>query len=748
MRSNIARLTQLAGCALILAWAAVAGAQEEMPAAAPPPDDPLIVKPTTIDGKFSAALFMLKLARPDLARYYLEQTLADDPTDADMLELRKKHGTGAFLELSALEQLNPPATELLDRMNKAIQAHIAEEGYADGLLDQLSGSPRERLEALAELRHLGAYAVPPIIKRLASKTHDDGDILSIALAKLGTNAAAPLVGALTSPDPEIRAVAARVLGQIGSGADAIWLWAPAFTSGEPTGVQVAAREALAHIKYDDSQLSGRILSEGAARQLLTVATQHLSQQYRWPEIYDDVEEIPVWTWDADAGTVVEHAVPRTHASVFFAERLAREAAGLAPDSQQASVVLLASLLIRDVEQQQWQLPLPNDVDGALNLAVACGPELCEQVLRYALDQKLPAAALGSLQALSLNGSVELLSSAVPHGAVLAALDAPESRVQFAAAVTILNWEPTVSFRGARRVVEILARTLNADNNAASVVMDPNTIRANETASMFTELGFSASLAQTGMAGFRIAAEQGNIELAVLHPNVIRWELSQTIANLRADSRTASIPVIIYGPASIRDQFDRVSHEFRNVAYLDEANVPVDVSRNLRPLLAQLSPPPLTPEQRGRQISAASFWLRRIAIRNVSHVFDLTPAQDALARSIGKQDLAEDALISLGAIGTAQVQKTLLLTVTAPALQGDVRALAASQLAFHIQHFGLLLSPDEARTLKTAFESESDPDLRTALASVIGALKPTATAARKELLASPMSPAPIGGTTSQ
>jgi len=743
MRSQIAGPVQVWGCIVLLLCTTFASAQENPDATpAPPLNDPLVVKPTTIEGKFAAALFMLKLARPALARYYLEQTLADEPTAEDMLKLRELHGSGTFLELTAIDALNPPALELLDRMNKAIQDHVSNPGYADALLDKLSGTPRERAEALSELQHLGPYAVPPILKRLADGQHDDAAVLILTLTQLGSNAAPPLVGALTAPLPEIRATAARVLGQIGSTQDAIWLWAPAFTSGEPAGSQVAAREALAQLKYGDKNAVNRINGDGAARLLLAAATQHLNGRYQWPELYDDVPAVPVWNWDETRGTVVEYSAAKTQASIFHAERLAREASLLAPDLQQATVVLLASLLVREVEQNRWDLRLPETAGGALDLAVSCGPELCEQVLRYALDQKTPAAALGALQALSLNGSTERLSSAPPHGAVTAALDAPDSRVQFAAAVTILHWEPTTAFRGSRRVVEILARTLNSESSPASVIMDPNQIRANETAGMFTELGFPASMAPTGMEGFRIAAERGNIELAVLHPNVIRWELSQTIANLRADSRTAAIPVIIYGPAGIRDQFDRISQEYRNVTYLDEGNVPVDLVKNLQPVLMQLSPPPLTEEQRSRQMAEASFWLRRIAIRNVGQVFDLSLAQDAVMASIGKPRLAEDALVTLGAIGTSQSQQKLFSTTTAPAANTNLQALAATQLAFHIQHYGLLLSKSETNLLKSLFQAETDPNLRTALAGVIGTLKPTAAAARLHLLQHPPSTAPL------
>lgn len=741
MRFKIASPIQIWGSVLLLSWSSLLYAQEEK-VAAPPKDDPLVVKPMTVEGKFSAALFMLKVARPDLAKYYLEQTLADNPSEEDLLAMRKAHGMGTFLQLTALDALNPPATELLKRVNQAVKNHVSEAGYADDLIAKLSGTPREQAQALIELRHLGSAAVPPLLKSISNPQPTSSEVIALTLARLGSDAIAPLVGALTSPDPSVRAISARVLGQLNASTDSIWLWSPAFRPGEAAGVQVAAREALARIKYGNEATTGRLTSDGIPRLMLATATQYLSGKYKWPEMYDDVEQIPVWVWDDAEGTVVEHPVSRTFAGIFYAERLAREAGQLAPELQQAPVVLLASLFARDVEQNQWKLPLPSGPGTVLDLALSSGPDICEQVLQYALDQKLISVALGSLQALSQNGSAALLTGTPPHGAVQAALDAPDARVQFAAAVTILNWEPTRNFRGAKRVVEILARTVNSEAAPASVVMDPNRLRANETASMFTELGFTAALAPTGMDGFRIAAERGNIELAVMHPNVIRWELSQTIANLRADARTASIPVIIYGPASIRDDFDRISHEFSNVAYVEEASVPVEINRHLRPLLAQLSPPQLTSEQRKQQIQEASFWLRRIAIRNVENVFPLASAEEAITKSLGDPTLAEDALVTLGAIGSASAQKTLFLAATAPALDAAVRSLAASQLAFHIQHYGQLITPDEAKSLKSALDAEMEPATRSALASVIGTLKPTPAAARKLLLESPQSITPI------
>ncbi|HWL09235.1 MAG TPA: HEAT repeat domain-containing protein [Planctomicrobium sp.] len=704
-------------------------------------EDPLVVKPTTIAGNFDAALLMVRLTRLELAKQYLQKTLDLSPTDEDLLALRDTHGTATFLELSRLKELDPPATELLNKVVQAVRNQVDQPGYADSLIKKLNGSARERSEATAELRHLGPLAVSPILRNLEKADVSRGMLTSI-LNQIGTDALAPLIGALQADSPEIRAVAAEVIGNVGSEADSIWLWFPSFSQEESPGVRDAARIALAKLRYGNAGAAGRLTPDDAPRRLMQAAHQHLTGTYAWPVLYDDQTEIPVWVWDHSANTLVEQPVSRHLASLFFAERLSREAAALAPDSEQPAVLLLSSLLIRTVEGSNWQTPLPIGENSVMDLAVRCGPDVNDRVLRYGLDQNLPAAALGALQALSLNGSPAQLQTKQGRSAVIEALDSQDQRIQFAAATTILHWEPTRPFKGANRVVEILARALNADSRTASVVMDPNTSRAQETASLFSELGFSATPVTTGMEGFQLAAERGDIALAVLHPNVIRWELMQTIANLRADSRTAKIPVVIYGPKSIRDRFTDFTSQYQQVVYLDEGESALEINRELRPFLVALAPPTMTPGERVQQTREAAGWLRRIAIRNVPNVFDLTPAEEALSRALGHPDLAEDALIALGGIPRPVVQTEFLKIATSNSLSPNVRKLAAYQLAFHIQRHGLLLKPDVASTLPNALKQEADPQVRIALASVIGSLNPSSGAVRKEILRHPQSFGPL------
>jgi len=162
---------------------------------------------------------------------------------------------------------------------------------------------------------------------------------------------------------------------------------------------------------------------------------------------------------------------------------------------------------------------------------------------------------------------------------------------------------------------------------------------------------------------------------------------------------------------------------------------------LRPLLAQVTPPPLTDEQRTAQRAAAAYWLRHIAEGQRTRIFDLKPAEAALAGAVNDPALTGDALTALGGIPTASAQLRLAETVIAPALDVPVRETAALQLAFHIQRFGVLIENAALDELRTAYTQAGDPALQTALAAVIGSLKPSEEAVSRALQDYPLPTAP-------
>ena len=112
--------------------------------------------------------------------------------------------------------------------------------------------------------------------------------------------------------------------------------------------------------------------------------------------------------------------------------------------------------------------------------------------------------------------------------------------------------PTRPFAGSSRVVPILARFVTDQSPPRAVVIDGNPTRGSQLAGFLKALGYDPILASTGDEGFRAAAETADVELILIDHHLIQgaWRLTDTLANLRADARTAGIPIYVVGPLDL------------------------------------------------------------------------------------------------------------------------------------------------------------------------------------------------------
>ena len=94
-------------------------------------------------------LLTLQLNRPDVARRYLEAFVAASPGDDFLLQLRDRYGSATFMQLARTKELQPASQDLLDRVRQAAQSRMADAAVIDRLIDQLTGTARERDQALA-----------------------------------------------------------------------------------------------------------------------------------------------------------------------------------------------------------------------------------------------------------------------------------------------------------------------------------------------------------------------------------------------------------------------------------------------------------------------------------------------------------------------------------------------------------------------------------------------------------------------
>lgn len=684
---------------------------------------PLLSEPKSPEALFDAVVLMLDLDRPGLALKYVEQLLAEDPDDATILRMRDKHGPAVFLQLSNDERLQPASVTLLERMNDAFRQYAADPARMDRLVANLTGQPEEREVAIIQLRNTGKLAIPRMLTLVSTaKDSSQRDAMVYAMTRMGQQIIPPLLGALETSDEGIKTVAIDTLGWLGSLDTVPWLWYSAFSPDQPTGVRQAARQALARILRNDVKRAGDISSYGAASQLQKIATTHFRLEYNW-KLNDDGETTELWSWDAQKNTLSAWNLAPETASLIVGSRFARQALTLAPERQEVQSLYLSLRLAFDAHVAGWNSALPTGPGTAHNFALLAGPDVALRALEYSLKNPNPSAALATLQVLGQIGNrTQLRDRAGQTSPIIQAMSYPNFRVQFAAASTVLQLDPQKSFRGASRIVSILTRALNDSGDRQGLAIDPNQDRGASMAGFLSEMGMAPLQATTGQAGFKIAAGRSDIDLIVIHAAVVRWGLGQTVVNLRADARTSGVPILVYGPESMEPVVARLAEQFPMIGFA--LNGETSFKQGVRTFLGRLSTPPVSEKQRAERASAAGFWFAHIAGGRRTDTFNIDSAEDALFDAVNDPRVGENALIALGAVATASSQERLQEIAVSEARDEALRETAALQLAFHIQQYGVLLSESRVQEVQLAWQAAPASPLRTALASVVGSLKPT------------------------
>ena len=703
------------------------------PPAAPipvePETSPLLTEPKTPDELFSSSLLLVDLARFDLAKIYLDQLVSSDPSDEVLIALRDKHGTAEFLRLSRVKELNPGATSLLEKLNAASRHQAQDPAFIDSLVGRLFGSRSERDVATLELRNLGAGAVPEMLKQMALREDPaERDTIVLTLVLMGRQVVPVLLGGLESPVEAIRIGSIEALRLLKATEAAPFLWSLGYSPDAERGTAMAARQALAQFKTGRPDRTETLSSSQAVEELRTKAWALYTNR---DTVVDELtngpsETVIVWRWDNESQTVQPTEVRGEHAALDLATRLSRDALSISPERSDLQRLYLGTLLAGEVQRTGWEQPPSPAADGAWQTALSAGEPMLLEVLREALANGRTDTAWATLQALSQIASRDVLrSSSGKPSSVLAGLNYPDPRVQFAAAIVVLRAEPQTAFPLAGRVTSILRRALTDPGQARALVIDADRDRASTLGGYLSEEGFDPVIAATGRDGFQIAAEQTGLELVVIQANVIRWDLTQTIANFRADARTAFLPIVIYGPEETRTRTARIIARNQPAAFAADSAASAAFWEQVRPFVKRYRTPPISGQQRSEFKTLAAYWLATIANGPMAKLFEVASTQDELFPLVDDADVAGNALAALSSIPTAIVQSRLAEFATNPRLPAETRIAAATQLAAHITRFGLVLSAEEVDALSKTWQTDADANLKAALAAVMGTLKPSA-----------------------
>jgi hypothetical protein len=680
--------------------------------------------PTTVLELIRAIDTLGQLGEPDVATPLVTKLAALNPSDADLAAAVDQLGSAVFFRLRQLAGV-PPAMALI--ANKALQitsksARDPAKLRAATELLLKAETNRDQSAALVPLLSAGeegvAWAIHGLLTPnlpLAGRSR-----LEYIVRQAEKAAVDPLIAAVANNRGETALPIQALLLELGGETAGVWLLAPAFA--EPQNQPLQDLVASQYRTLPSREL--------AARTLQALAKSYLAGDRRFPLTADN--RVKVWQWDNAAKLPVALLVSQPQAQARRAALLAAQLLNIDPDSAASRELWLHCQL----RLRAWDAGLDKDspwADADLARVKGWGSSNVEQVLVTSLAQHDAPSAAAALQLLRQLGPGSTLTGAKPHP-VVEALRFPNRRVQYAAAQTLLSWDPRAPFNGAGHFTQVLKHFVGSQGQRQAIVGFPNREIATRLAGYFSSVGIEGLAAWTGQTTVRLAQQSPDAELILLSSRINFEPLSITVQELRRDPRTAHLPIVILT--------EDVSEEPRLGLQFERDPLITFFTRPFEPTSIKfiLDQAFRSAEAKGAGTSLVSPAERRqqglFALTAMAKLLDLNPklydfSQQVplLVAALEDPGLAEAAGAVLARVGNHPAQTALIEMASRPEVPAAQRTIAATMLGEAIRLHGVQLTRPQVAMQYQRYNASATatPETQKILGAVLDAIElPTRT----------------------
>jgi CheY-like chemotaxis protein len=529
-------------------------------------------KPEKLSEYWDALQFELEVGRRDLAARLLNQMLKVAVNDAELVELDQRVGTSAFLRLRLIPkwsddakvnaQALKDADELTARVSEAIKKVLGDPVRIRRFIKDLTSDREDRAFAAGELHRAGTLAMPYLIAELQANKGEEHEAILALLPKLAPETVPPLIAALDIDDNALRLDLIDVLVKRNAEEAVPFLWYYAGSRRFPDRVRARATQALSDFTK----------TEPARLQPAPIALARAAERcYRHQPPLANGE---VWRYDPKTKELVKGLpgkplVKASEAEEYYGLRFAQKALDIDPAYAPAQQVLLSLVLEKGAERAgSLEQPLPKEVR---ELAATVNPELLNQVLERALDEKRLPVILGAVRALGDLAEARALTP-TGHGdpALVRAASYPDRRVQLAAAEALLRIPAVPSPAAVGRVIDVLRRfaAVDAPPKAKPVLVlgfaDHATADAIEKAAAGR---FDVVKLASGRAVLERLKKSADVDAVLIDTQLPDPGLDYLLAQLRQDPALAGIPVWLVIPwdtqESLKQRQFEIEENLRN-----------------------------------------------------------------------------------------------------------------------------------------------------------------------------------------
>lgn len=623
----------------------------------------------------------------------------------------------------ATDKEEPVADVLIRRITKAIEQRAGDPGRIEFFVNNLSKSAEERAYAFTQLRIAGAKAVPYMVAvlRNAARQREHEQVMA-ALVRMDSGMGPALLAALDANDPYLARVIFTVFQRRADDRIIPYLWWFATAPDVSADLKAAARTLLAKF------VPGQAVTLREAVASLTVLSDRF---YRHEEQF--AEPVTIWKWEGQEGLVGSPASV-SEAEEYYGVYWAKKALSLDAGYRPAQVLLVSLAMEKAFERGGVEAPLARVAPQLDSLLAGTSSTLLEDVLSRAMTDKRVPVVLGAVRALGATGEARLLRSQDGSPTPLVrALSFPDARVQLAAAEAILNIPTPEGYVGASRVVRVLSRALGSDTQPRAYVAAGQRDIAQKIAALLKQAGFEAAAFSNGSELLKQATANGEVALIVLDASLGDNDLPYTLSQLQTSADIAGVPVVLTGQEENARRLNALAGNLPRTRVLTPTPMTVELWKaEIEPLLKDSRQPALSDAERRAQGPKALDLLLRIA-RGEIPGYDLRPAEAALVKALGSDDLAPAAAAVL-AFRPGQTHQRVLADLTLRDIRSlPVRTAAALALRQHLQRFGVLLSSDQINGVINLAGSAQDPALREQALRLAAFLQPSAASEGARLL---------------
>ena len=549
----------------------------QVPTASSESDDVFLFKPDTPVRQIRGAILAERLERPAIAQGYLNDLLESQPSTEVLLELRREFGIGTFLKLSSIRELQPTSRELLNLINEATTQVAPSASSVELLIAELGTSKQQTKEAALRILSAEGEAVLPLLN--ADVSTPQGAIADELLVKFARRLREGLLAAL--PDAE-EGRKARILNLLGTTADPQLvsdLIIYCFDKSEPvSNAAMAAVDRLSEgrVTVGSRKESAESLMKESTELIRSVGLSFTTTH----EVLHD-RNMQKRYLATDVGIVFGAA------SLARAAKLMQNAAGLNPDEP----TFTAGLIVAEATEQNWNTGWPKDFAFSPDVADSTEPANTDVLaMQLAIETGNPASTFALVKDTTRANAVFRTNPDIQRAYLLS----PDPRTRLmTAAIASAN-----SVSGSL-VTNALSAAAYGSDRPEAVIIDSRISEASNGAAVLESLKYAAAGASSGQQGFELTTNQLNCELVLIHSNCLRWSLSHTIANLRADYRTQNTPIIIYGPENDRASADFIATHKKGIWFIPEPLSEITLPDHLK--IDEVPGPVLNADERKQMI---------------------------------------------------------------------------------------------------------------------------------------------------